>query len=312
MAGRFWRAWRARQCLCRWRCRASRRACASWKRSAGMRRPRWKRLLLPRRNGLRRRAGILARAAAASISTRITRRSLNYKQAILRETLERGGVHAPEEIAVLAGEPWAYRNRIRRGIRCGGKSRVIAGGGRMRWFRLRSARLPRRCWCRLRSAPRNCSGGSLFRAGPLRSRSFAMQQKQRCWPVSSRMARHRFRSRDYFDALLPQIPALRGVELVEVRQGQPRTVARAGAESIAYRAAGFDYRVDHGAFFQVNRWLVDELVECVTQGLSGERQSWLGSFRRRGIVCAASSRRTLRAWLQWSRRLRRWRRSTRI
>ncbi len=37
---------------------------------------------------------------------------------------------------------------------------------------------------------------------------------------------------DYFDALLPQIPALRGVELVEVRQGQPRTVARAGANQL--------------------------------------------------------------------------------
>ena len=27
--------------------------------------------------------------------------------------------------------------------------------------------------------------------------------------------------------------------------------------------------MDHGAFFQVNRWLVDELVERVTSGLSG-------------------------------------------
>ena len=38
---------------------------------------------------------------------------LEIKQAILRETLERGGVRAPDEIDVLAGEPWAYRNRIR-------------------------------------------------------------------------------------------------------------------------------------------------------------------------------------------------------
>ena len=38
---------------------------------------------------------------------------LQFKQAILRETLERGGVRAPEEITVLAGEPWGYRNRIR-------------------------------------------------------------------------------------------------------------------------------------------------------------------------------------------------------
>ena len=36
-----------------------------------------------------------------------------FKQPILRETLERGGVKAPDEIAVLAGEPWQYRNRIR-------------------------------------------------------------------------------------------------------------------------------------------------------------------------------------------------------
>ncbi|HEY1803698.1 MAG TPA: 23S rRNA (uracil(1939)-C(5))-methyltransferase RlmD, partial [Terracidiphilus sp.] len=31
----------------------------------------------------------------------------------------------------------------------------------------------------------------------------------------------------------------------------------------------FQYRVDQGSFFQVNRWLVDELVETVTNGLSG-------------------------------------------
>ena len=38
---------------------------------------------------------------------------LRFKQAILRETLERSGVRAPEEMAVLAANPWAYRNRIR-------------------------------------------------------------------------------------------------------------------------------------------------------------------------------------------------------
>ncbi len=38
---------------------------------------------------------------------------LGFKQAILRETLERGGVSAPETIDVLAGKEWQYRNRIR-------------------------------------------------------------------------------------------------------------------------------------------------------------------------------------------------------
>jgi 23S rRNA (uracil1939-C5)-methyltransferase len=50
----------------------------------------------------------------------------------------------------------------------------------------------------------------------------------------------------------------------------PRTLARWGAVSLTYRAAGFDYRVDHGAFFQVNRWLVDALVERVISGHGGK------------------------------------------
>ena len=38
---------------------------------------------------------------------------LNFKRSILRETLERASVPAPDEIDVLSGDPWAYRNRIR-------------------------------------------------------------------------------------------------------------------------------------------------------------------------------------------------------
>ena len=38
---------------------------------------------------------------------------LAFKQTILRETMERGGVQPPEEISILSAEPWHYRNRIR-------------------------------------------------------------------------------------------------------------------------------------------------------------------------------------------------------
>ncbi len=73
-------------------------------------------------------------------------------------------------------------------------------------------------------------------------------------------------------ALHERISALAGAELVvEGRPGQQqRTITQWGATSLAYHAAGFDYRVDHGAFFQVNRWLVDALVEQVTAGHSGK------------------------------------------
>jgi len=79
---------------------------------------------------------------------------------------------------------------------------------------------------------------------------------------------------------------LKGVEfLAEGGKGQaPHSVARWGANSLVYRAAGFDYRVDQGAFFQVNRWLVDALVEHVTAqapgGLAWDLFSGVGLFAR--------------------------------
>jgi 23S rRNA (uracil1939-C5)-methyltransferase len=72
-------------------------------------------------------------------------------------------------------------------------------------------------------------------------------------------------------ALAERIPALKSAELAaDGRPGHPaRTLAQWGSASLSYPAAGFVYRVDHGAFFQVNRWLVDGLVACVTAGQSG-------------------------------------------
>jgi len=88
-------------------------------------------------------------------------------------------------------------------------------------------------------------------------------------------------------ALQKRIPELAGAELViEVGQNhQPQTVTQWGDPSLAYHAAGLYYRVDRGAFFQVNRWLVNGLVERVTAGYSGAL-AWdlfagVGLFARR-------------------------------
>jgi 23S rRNA (uracil1939-C5)-methyltransferase len=193
---------------------------------------------------------------------------LEMKQTILRETLERGGVRAPDEIAVLAGEPWAYRNRIRLAFDAEGRAGYR---GRRSHAVIAIVECPIAAPLLVQAA---FSAAELFRKFAVPGRPTELSLF--CNAAEDSMLASVFTNgaaqvplRDYFDALLPQIPSLRGVELVEVHQGQSRTVARAGAESITYRAAGFDYRVDHGAFFQVNRWLVDELVECVTNGLQG-------------------------------------------
>ena len=109
---------------------------------------------------------------------------LEFKKAILRETLERGGVHAPEEIAVLAGEPWAYRNRIRRGVRCGGQARIsrtaVACGGSDCRVPDCCAAAGAGCACRWR----DCCGSCFATAA---ERDFAFLQcrrRLRCWRAS--------------------------------------------------------------------------------------------------------------------------------
>src|SRR5271170_6739851 len=50
----------------------------------------------------------------------------------------------------------------------------------------------------------------------------------------------------------------------------PKTLAQSGAKAIRYRTKDNDYQVSAGAFFQVNRYLIDELVSVVTGNAKGE------------------------------------------
>jgi 23S rRNA (uracil1939-C5)-methyltransferase len=200
---------------------------------------------------------------------------LAFKRAILRETLERGGVAVPAEIAVLAGEAqsqsWNYRNRIRLAF-------DAAGNPGYRGRRSHAVVPIHECPI---AAPLLVEAARAFAqiardfAPALRPTEIALF----CDPAETALlatvftaspAKLRFDS--LVEAFHEQIPALAGAELVaEGRSGQQqRTLAQWGALSLAYRAAGFDYRVDHGAFFQVNRWLVDALVEKVIARHSGK------------------------------------------
>ncbi len=198
---------------------------------------------------------------------------LAFKQAILRETLERGGVALPPEIAVLAGEPWHYRNRIRLAF-------DAAGNVGYRGRRSHAVVPVRECPI---AAPLLVDAALAFAeaargfAPALRPTEIALFSN----PAETALLASVFttnppkiRFDDFAKSLQERIPALIGAELVvESRAGakqEQRTVARWGGSALAYRAASFDYRVDHGAFFQVNRWLVDALVERVTYGHSGK------------------------------------------
>lgn len=195
---------------------------------------------------------------------------LRYKQEILRETLERGGVRAPETIDVLSAEPWAYRNRIRLAFDAAGNP-----GYRGR----RSHEVIPIAECPI-AAPLLVKAASEFaqiarRLAPaLQSREVTLfcNTEETGLLVSVAAARPQKLDLDQIArALQERIPALRGMQLAtEDRKGyMAGPFAQWGEASLSYRAAGFDYRVDQGAFFQVNRWLVDALVERVTAARGG-------------------------------------------
>jgi 23S rRNA (uracil1939-C5)-methyltransferase len=196
---------------------------------------------------------------------------LRYKQEILRETFARGGVPAPEQIDVLAGEPWAYRNRIRLAFDASGRP----------GYRAHSSHVI----VPIKECP--IAAPSLVRAALASAEILrAMQPKPRvseialfCNAEETELlvtvvlpAPARLHLDQFIAVLKEQIPELTGVELAIAGTASlpPRVLASWGTESLSYNAAGFAYRVDHGAFFQVNRRLVDALADRVVNGQSGK------------------------------------------
>jgi len=211
---------------------------------------------------------------------------LRFKQSILRETLERGGVRAPDAIAVLSASPWAYRNRIRLALDAAGNPGYR---GRRSHAIVPIAECPIAAPLLVRAA---LAAGEIARQLP-RDRHptelslFCDAEETSLLAGLSAPEPQDFSLDEFCRALAERIPQLAGAELAaEPGSGRtPRTLARWGAPSLAYRAAGFTYCVDHGAFFQVNRWLLDSLVDCVLANAEGSL-AWdlfagVGLFARR-------------------------------
>lgn len=196
---------------------------------------------------------------------------LNFKQQILLETFDRGKVTLPDQIDILSADPWHYRNRIRLAFDAQGRIGYRSHASH--------AIIP------IDACP--IAAPSLIKV----AQSVAeILRKTTPKPPLSELALFtnadetqllltlvlaspsKFRFEAFAEALHQQIPTLCGAELVlAAREKQPqRTLARWGVESLHYTAAGFSYRVDHGAFFQVNRHLIDPLVDRVTANRSGK------------------------------------------
>jgi len=208
---------------------------------------------------------------------------LGYKQAILRETLARGGVCVPDEIAVVAGEPWGYRNRIRLAFDAKGN---VGYRGRRSHAVIPVSACPIAAPLLLRAA---LVASELTRALPAQTRPseillFCNTEETALLASVTAAGGEKKQWQAFAVALAEKVPATKGVKFSASGE-PPRTIAHWGERSLVYRAAGHEYRVDQGAFFQVNRWLVDALAERATAGHSGDL-AWdlyagVGLFARR-------------------------------
>jgi 23S rRNA (uracil1939-C5)-methyltransferase len=87
-----------------------------------------------------------------------------------------------------------------------------------------------------------------------------------CVPEARRAA-----VRAWAEELCAAMPEISGVVAFrEPQKGVRDQMVTVGASELTYQIRSGSYRVSAGAFFQTNRYLIEELVEIVTAGVSGE------------------------------------------
>jgi 23S rRNA (uracil1939-C5)-methyltransferase len=183
---------------------------------------------------------------------------LTYKVQILRETLARlGGIDWSEEIETVSGEPWGYRNRTKLHIRDGLKERhgVSPKARKIGFFEANSHRLVESTNC-----PINSPG--LNRAHKALAEMVAEYQPPKF------ITEVEFFSNEV--DLLMGIPGGRRASTTKfLKLCADRIPGLSMQSSIDYSVGQHSYQVAAESFFQVNRFLIDHLVDLVTADAEG-------------------------------------------
>ena len=224
-------------------------------------------------------------------------RQVEFKAEILRETLQRiAKIELKSEIRLHASSPWNYRNRTRLQVR-------TAPQFALGYLRFGSHEfLPVR-ECPISSPLLNRVMARLLELGGLNCPAAveevelfadAADERLLAWAFCGREADRRDLLR-WAETLERELPEISGVTFFSSRRRSeddapidPKSLAQSGAKAIRYRAKNHEYQVSAGAFFQVNRYLVDELVSVVTGDARGDIA--LDLYAGVGLFSAASAR----------------------
>ncbi len=204
------------------------------------------------------------------------RHQLEIKAGILRETLKRTAkVELPCELQVHPSPEWGYRNRTR--LKVQSEPEFALG-----YYRFRSHQLLPVEQCPISSPLINRAIAALWASGRsgvtpdcVREIEFfadhadaALLIEAYCDPGTSRSD-----AQQVAEKLMHLIPEIKGTVAFERPPAnqllEPKLLDASGETELCYQTELSSYRVRAGAFFQVNRFLVDDLVGIATGGVSG-------------------------------------------
>jgi 23S rRNA (uracil1939-C5)-methyltransferase len=207
---------------------------------------------------------------------------VKIKSSILQETLERAGLMALPNIESHIGPPWGYRNRIRLrieeldgtprvGYNCRGTNQFLAIhecpiAAPTLW---RAAQGLLQVAAQTPSAARwltNAVEAEFFTSGDEKKLQMAVFVRKD-QPGLAKFCEH-------LKQVLPELAGA-GTSLIKLTGSQrqvqkPRPLESWGATGLSYRVADEDHWISRGSFFQINRFLIDELVRIVTTNRHGQ------------------------------------------
>ena len=202
---------------------------------------------------------------------------LEIKAAILKETLKRiAKLQLETELQVHPSPPWNYRNRTR--------MRLHAEPFALGYYRFGSHSLLPVEECPISSPQINRGIAALWqlgRAGKIPEAIGEIEFFANAEDTQLLLQLYLVDGlapaalQEFYAALHNVLPEMAGLTCfsTEPAATAPRTESLPqlshGAAELTYHIADHDYRVSAGAFFQVNRYLTEELVRIVTHGSSG-------------------------------------------
>jgi 23S rRNA (uracil1939-C5)-methyltransferase len=205
---------------------------------------------------------------------------LEIKAAVLKENLRRTAkLELETSVTIHPSPPWEYRNRTRLKVR-------TAPEFALGYYKLGSHELLAVEECPVSSPLINRAIAAFWKIGRERTVPDGIHEveffgnaedTQLLVEAFCEPGKPSTPVREWASAVQNALPEITGIAVFNTRAAgmtapvEPKPMSAFGAREITYRTDDVSYRVSAGAFFQINRHLINDLVKIVVQEYSGDR-----------------------------------------